>query len=45
MLWRRHPQAVLAILFLLGVIVVCVLGAAFGTDSRHADTGRGRRNL
>jgi hypothetical protein len=33
-----------AILFLLAVIAVCVLAAAYGTDSRHVDT-HSRRNL
>ena len=33
-----------AILFVLAVIAVCVLGAAYGTDSRQLDT-RPRRNL
>jgi hypothetical protein len=32
----------LAILFLLAVVGVCVLGAVYGTDSRHTDP---RRNL
>ena len=34
-----------AILFLLGVIAVCVLGATYGADSRHIDSDRSRRNL
>jgi hypothetical protein len=34
-----------AILFLLGVVAVCVLGAVYGSDSRHVDASRGRRNL
>jgi hypothetical protein len=38
-------QDMTAILFLLGVVAVCVLGAAFGTDSRHVDAGRSHRNL
>jgi hypothetical protein len=33
-----------AILFLIAVIAVCVLGAVYGADSRHADN-RPRRNL
>jgi hypothetical protein len=33
-----------AIFFLLVVIAVCVLGAAYGADSRHVD-GDVRRNL
>ena len=35
----------IAILFLLAVIAVCVLGAVYGADSRHVDTGRSRSNL
>ncbi len=35
----------IAILFLLGVLAVCVLGAVYGADSRHGDTGRSRPNL
>ena len=34
-----------AILFLVGFVAVCVLGAVYGTDSRHVDTDHGRRNL
>jgi hypothetical protein len=34
-----------AILFLVGLIAVCVLGAVFGADSRHVDTDHSRRNL
>ena len=34
-----------AILFLVGIVAVCVLGAAFGADSRHVDSGHARRNL
>jgi hypothetical protein len=30
----------LAILFLLGVVAVCVLGAVYGADSRHYDARR-----
>ena len=33
------------IAFIVAVIGVCVLAAAFGADSRHVDTGRPRRNL
>ncbi len=35
----------IAILFLLAVIAVCVLGAVYGADSRHVDAGRPRSNL
>lgn len=31
-----------AIIFLVGIVAVCVLGAVYGTDSRHID---GRRNI
>jgi hypothetical protein len=34
-----------AILFLLGAIAVCVLAACYGSDSRHVDPDRGRRNI
>jgi hypothetical protein len=34
-----------AILFLVGVIAVCVLGAVYGADSRHVDTNDHRRNI
>jgi hypothetical protein len=34
-----------AILFLVGIVAVCVLGAAFGADSRHDGTGHARRNI
>jgi len=34
-----------AIFFLVGLVAVCVLGAVFGADSRHVDTGHSRRNL
>jgi hypothetical protein len=34
-----------AIFFLVGIIAVCVLGAVFGTDSRHVDTADSRRNI
>jgi len=34
-----------AIFFLIGLVAVCVLGAVYGADSRHTDTGHGRRNL
>jgi hypothetical protein len=34
-----------AILVLAGAIAVCVLGAVFGSDSRHVDTGHTRRNI
>ncbi len=34
----------IAILFLLAVIAVCALGAAYGADSRQFDS-RARRNL
>jgi hypothetical protein len=35
----------IAIAFLVGLIAVCVLGAVYGADSRHVDTGHSRRNL
>jgi hypothetical protein len=35
----------IAVFFLLGLIAVCVLGAVYGADSRHVDTGHSRRNL
>jgi hypothetical protein len=34
-----------AIFFLIGIVAVCVLGAVFGADSRHVDTGPSRRNI
>ena len=34
-----------ALLLLVGFVAVCVLGALYGADSRHVDTGRSRRNL
>ena len=34
-----------AIFFLVGIIAVCVLGAVYGTDSRHVDTADRRRNI
>jgi hypothetical protein len=34
-----------AIFFLIGLIAVCVLGAAYGADSRHVDTDHSRRNI
>lgn len=33
------------ILFFLAVVAVCVLGAAYGVDSRHSEPGRHRPNL
>jgi hypothetical protein len=38
-------RRMLAILILAGALAVCVLGAAFGSDSRHVDTGHTRRNI
>jgi hypothetical protein len=34
-----------AIIFLVGIVAVCVLGAIRGTDSRHVDTDYHRRNI
>jgi hypothetical protein len=34
-----------AIFFLVGLVAVCVLGAVYGTDSRHVDTDHSRRNI
>jgi hypothetical protein len=34
-----------AIFFLVGLVAVCVLGAFYGADSRHTDTGHSRRNI
>jgi hypothetical protein len=34
-----------AIIFIAGIIAVCVLAAVYGTDSRHVDTGHPRRNI
>jgi hypothetical protein len=34
-----------ALFVLLGLVAVCVLGAVYGADSRHVDTGHSRRNL
>ena len=34
-----------ALFFLVGFVAVCVLGALYGTDSRHVDAGHSRRNL
>jgi hypothetical protein len=33
-----------AIAFLIAFVVLCVLCAAFGADSRHVDTGHHRSN-
>ena len=30
--------------FLIAFVVLCVLGAVFGADSRHADTGHDHRS-
>lgn len=40
-----HARDMIAIIFLVGAIAVCVLAAAFGVDSRHVDTDHSRRNL
>jgi hypothetical protein len=34
-----------AIAFLIGILVLCILGAVYGTDSRHDEPGRHRPNL
>ncbi len=34
-----------AALFLVAVIAVCILAAAYGRDSRPVERGRHRRNL
>jgi hypothetical protein len=34
-----------AIAFVIGIVALCILGAFFGTDSRHDEPGRHRPNL
>ena len=34
-----------AIAFVIGIFALCILGAFFGTDSRHDEPGRHHPNL
>jgi hypothetical protein len=34
-----------AIIFIVGLLALCILGAVYGTDSRHDEPGRHRPNI
>jgi hypothetical protein len=34
-----------AIIFIIGLLALCILGAVYGTDSRHDEPGRHRPNI
>jgi hypothetical protein len=34
-----------AIFFIIGLLALCILGALYGTDSRHDEPGRHRPNI
>jgi hypothetical protein len=40
-----HNEPMTSFILFVGIVAVCVLGAAFGADSRHDGTGHARRNI
>jgi hypothetical protein len=45
MIARADNTAMFALIFLVVVAAVCVLGAVYGTDSRHDESVKHRQSL